>query len=255
MRSIKIILATSTLVCAIATSAFAQDAAPEGAAPEPAAEPAPAAAPAPAEASASVSTSEGAPSGKFVIGARLGYGIAMGDSQKDAKLSDGVSGHVPIWLDLGYMVTPNIMLGLYGQYGIGIVGSSMSDICDTPNIDCSVSVIRLGIQGQYHLSPAEKFDPWFGLGFGYEWNTLSVSGNGGSGTFGAHGFEFANLQGGFDYKLSPAFGIGPFLSFSLGQYGTTSAGGDLKDLYQDGSIDNTAIHEWLTFGIRGAFTL
>jgi outer membrane protein W len=247
----KIIFATSTLVCAIATSAFAQDAAPEGAAPEPSAEPAPA--PAPAEASASVSTSEGAPSGKFVIGARLGYGIPMGDGSEGEAMSDGLSGQIPIWLDLGYMVTPNIMVGLYGQYGFGLLSSDMNDACDTQSIDCSASIVRLGIQGQYHLSPAEKFDPWLGLGIGYEWATLSQSAGGVSLSTTTKGFEFVNLQGGLDYKLSPAFGIGPFLSFSLGQYGSYSSSGGGQSA--SGDIDKTAIHEWLTFGVRGAFTL
>ncbi|MGC4064078.1 MAG: hypothetical protein QM784_05445 [Polyangiaceae bacterium] len=70
---------------------------------------------------------------------------------------------------------------------------------------------------------------------------------------GAHGFEFLNLQGGADFKLSPAFGLGPFVSFSLGQYGTMNQKGPGID--SSDSIDNKAFHEWLTLGVRGAFTL
>jgi hypothetical protein len=122
-------------------------------------------------------------------------------------------------------------------------------------------VIRFGIQGQYHLSPAEKLDPWFGVGFGYELATMSVSGSvmgtsiDSSATY--KGFEFLNLQGGADFKVSPAIGIGPFLSFSLGQYGSASTSGNAggQSMSDSGDIDNTAIHEWFTFGVRGAFTL
>ena len=49
--------------------------------------------------------------GKIKIGLRLGYALPLGDSVKDAKMSDQISGMIPIWLDLGYMVTPNIMVG------------------------------------------------------------------------------------------------------------------------------------------------
>lgn len=260
MRSLKISFAASVLVCAFAATAFAQDAAPA----DPAATPAdpaaaPAAEPAPAAAPTSVTTDGNAPTGKFVIGARLGYGIAMGDAQKDAKMSDGISGQVPIWLDLGYMVTPNIMVGLYGQYGFGILGSQLSDACDANGLSCSAHVLRFGVQGQYHLSPAEKLDPWFGVGLGYEMGTMSMSGTvlgnkiDGSATY--KGFEFLNLQGGADYKLSPAFGIGPFLSFSLGQYSSTSTSGSTGGAATSGDISDKTMHEWLTFGVRGSFTL
>lgn len=253
MRSLKVSFAASTLVCAFATTAFAQDPAPTDAAEAPAdTAAAPAAEPA-AAASTTVTTDTASAGGKFVIGARLGYGIAMGDAMKDSAMSDGVSGQIPIWLDLGYMVTPNIMVGLYGQYGFGIVGSKMSDVCDAGNVDCSVSDLRVGVQGQYHLSPSEKLDPWFGLGIGYEWAMTSMSGGGQSQDYTYSGFEFLNLQGGADFKLSPAFGIGPFLSFSLGQFGSVSASGDLED--GDTDIDDKALHEWLTLGVRGSFTL
>jgi outer membrane protein W len=256
MRSLKISFATSVLVCAFAATAFAQDAAPADPAAAPAAEPTPAAAPAPVttDTSATVTTDSNASTGKFVIGARLGYGIGLGDIMKDLAMSDNVSGHIPIWLDLGYMVTPNIMVGLYGQYGIGIPSA---DECDASGVSCSASVIRLGAQAQYHLSPAEKLDPWFGLGIGYEWGSITAEGGGQKQSLSVRGFEFLNLQGGADYKLAPNFGIGPFLSFSLGQYSNYSTevtgGGSQSGSISD--ISDTTMHEWLTFGVRGAFTL
>ena len=221
--------------------AFAQDP-PADAEPAPAdaaaapAEAAPAPAP-PADANASAPADTAAEPGKFVVGLRLGYALPMGSVMKDSSMSDGVSGMIPIWLDLGYMVTPNIMVGLYGQYGFVSLKN-----CEG---DCSASNLRLGVQGQYHLSPAEKLDPWFGLGIGYESMSMKRTGVEGS----ASGLEFLNLQAGLDYKLSPAFGIGPFLSFSLGQYSSVSSG----DLSMD--IPEKAMHQWLTFGVRGAFNL
>jgi len=76
------------------------------------------------------SNSEG---GKFVLGLRLGYGVALGSAEKDGKMSNLVSGQIPIWLDLGYMVTPNLMLGLYGQYGVGSTAGQFKAACDTPS--------------------------------------------------------------------------------------------------------------------------
>jgi outer membrane protein W len=258
MRSLKLSIAASTLVCVFATTAFAQDAAPADAATAPAdaaTAPSTDTTVAPADTSATVTTNSADTGGKFVVGLRLGYGIPMGKlaDETGAELSKAIKGNLPIWLDLGYMVTPNIMVGLYGQYGIGFAGSDIDDACDTDGVDCSFSVIRLGLQGQYHLSPAEKLDPWFGLGIGYEWLGISASRGSVSQDITYRGFELLNLQAGLDYKVMPALGIGPFLSFSLGQYGHASMSGDAADV--SGDIDSKAFHEWLTLGVRGAFSI
>lgn len=249
MRSTKFGFAAFGLVCAFAATSFAQTTAPEdGAATEPVAEPTAAptaeATTTPTEPVDAVETT----AGKFVLGLRLGYGIPMGDATKDNPLSDGTSGQIPIWLDVGYMVTRNIMVGAYGQYGIAFVKD-----CPT-GFSCSGSDIRIGLQGQYHISPAEKIDPWLGVGIGYEIASLKATAGSQEVSSTLKGMEYLNLQGGADFKVSPAFGIGPFLSFSLGQYGsaTTKIPG-LPD--QSGDIPETAMHEWLTLGVRGAFNL
>jgi outer membrane protein W len=190
-----------------------------------------------AEVNPSVAPSVDAAPGRFVIGLRLGYALPMGSAAKNDKMSDNASGMIPIWLDLGYMISPNIMFGAYGQYGLVSLKNC--------NGDCSARDLRLGLQGQYHFSPTEKFDPWFGLGIGYE--KLSSTRSGRDESLG--GFEFVNLHAGMDYKVSPALGVGPFISFSLGQYSSASAG----DISVD--IPEKALHQWLTLGIRGAFTL
>jgi outer membrane protein W len=237
------------LVFGFAATAFAQEAAPAEAAP---AVPAEAVQPAPASGSSATVNTE---PGRFVVGLRLGYGLPIGSIAKDLKMSDEVSGQIPIWLDLGYMVTPNIMVGLYGQYGFGSVGGDIKTLCDAAgdSVSCKMSDIRFGVQGQYHVFPRENLDPWFGLGVGYELMKISLSGGGEEGSATVKGFEFVNLQAGFDYKVAPILGIGPFISFSLGQYGSASADG--AGVSVSGDITNKAMHEWLTIGVRGAFTL
>jgi outer membrane protein W len=196
--------------------------------------------------------------GKFVLGLRLGYALPVGSLAEGSDMSDAISGQFPIWLDIGYMVTPNVMLGAYGQYAFGSVAGQIKTLCDqnsAAGISCSASDIRFGLQGQYHISPSEKFDPWLGLGVGYELMKVGVSGGGQEASTTASGFEFANLQAGADFKVVPKFVFGPFLSFSLGQYGSTSNSGAGAAQSPGGDIPNKALHEWLTFGVRGAFIL
>src|SRR5947207_3241447 len=69
-------------------------------------------APPPSEEPASTNEEEtpAAGDGKFVLGLRLGYALPMGATAENndgssSKMTDGVSGHFPIWLDIGYMVS------------------------------------------------------------------------------------------------------------------------------------------------------
>jgi hypothetical protein len=203
------------------------------------------------------------------LGARVGYGIPMGKTDDESDLSEGISGMIPLQLDLGYRVTPELSIGGYVMYGLGFTGEDISDACDNTDdvvgvtASCSTHDVRLGIQAQYHFLPRKKLDPWLGLGLGYEWLTfgIDVSGGGLEADLSAtgHGFEFVNLQGGLDYKVSPGLAIGPFLSFSIGQYSETSsscAGNACTDFDSTGGdIENKALHQWLLLGVRGTFVL
>ena len=190
------------------------------------------------------------------LGVRLGYGIPLGEIAENGDLNDAVTGQVPIWIDAGYRITPNWVVGLYFQYGFAFLADSLC-----PNgADCSAHDIRVGLQGQYRFMPREKVNPWLGLGIGYEWlgGSVSVTTPVGSAevSLDGHGFEFVNLQGGADFQVGDGIGIGPFLSFSLGEYSRGSAsvtGAGTASGSQD--IQNKALHEWLTLGVRGAFDL
>jgi outer membrane protein W len=182
------------------------------------------------------------------LGARLGYGIPMGDAVKDGKLSDGIKSQIPIWIDAGYRIDESLFAGLYMSYGIAQLKEDCPD-----GASCSATDIRVGLQGQYHLSPAESMDPWLGLGIGYEMAKLKVEAGGAEASTTYSGFEFLNLQGGLDFEAAEGVGVGPFLSFSLGQYSKAKVETPAGSV--DGDIEDKAMHQWLTLGVRGTFQL
>jgi hypothetical protein len=213
-------------------------------------------------------TTSRASAGGFELGARLGYGIPAGEFADDASdVSDGISGMIPLQLDLGYRVSPAFSIGGYVMYGIGFVGDDFSKICDDADdfpglsASCSARDVRLGIQGQFHFLPKKKLDPWLGAGLGYEWQTLGqdISGVGRESDFSVttKGFEFINLQGGLDFKVAPGLALGPFLSFSVGQYSSTSTScsGNSCIAIESGGIDDKALHQWFLLGVRGTFVV
>jgi opacity protein-like surface antigen len=203
------------------------------------------------------------PGAGFEIGARLGYGFAAGrlgapPNGTDNDLGDFVSGQWPIWLDVGYRLTGELYLGGTFQYGFGTVNEDQQNGCRNANVDCSASDVRVGLMGRYRLPPIMIASPWLGLGVGYEWGSFSVNqsvvGNSTTDTSWS-GFEFANLQAGADFQLTPKIAIGPFVSVSLGEFRrmstTMTAGGTTTTMDQD--LAKRSVHEWIVIGARVAF--
>jgi hypothetical protein len=180
------------------------------------------------------------------LGLRVGYAPAMGDAAKDAPLKDGVKSQIPIQLDALYKVNKDIGVGAYFSYGFGQIGSALKDECDAAGISCSVSSMRLGLQGAYTFNEVKApLVPWAAVGFGLEWMTVKGSYGGVSGDATTTGFEFLNLQLGGDYAVNPQFAVGPYVQFSVGQFSSV----------EGNSITEKGMHEWLGFGVRGKFDL
>jgi opacity protein-like surface antigen len=185
----------------------------------------------------------------FELGARLGFGVPLGDLAEKKSLDKDIGSQLPVWIDAGYRVTPNIYVGAYGQLGYLL----LKDRACTAPVECSALDWKIGANVHYHFQPTATFDPWIGAGVGYEWFSIRETNAGKERSGGVRGFELVNLQVGGDYRLSEQAGIGPFASFSLGQYDTASLTQDGQTKSAD--IKQTALHEWLTFGVRGVFDL
>jgi hypothetical protein len=188
----------------------------------------------------------------FSLGARLGFGIPMGDADggdaaaavPSTRLSDIFSGQLPLQIDAMYRIDPHWSLGLYFQYGFAFVASAT---CPS-GVSCTASDIRFGGQVQYRFD-SQGFVPWVGLGIGGEWGTITGSSGGVSADIDISGFEFANFQVGGDWLVSPMFRVGPYLQLTLAQYDT------YKALGQTISLPDKTMHEWLQIGVKGTFDL
>lgn len=195
------------------------------------------------------------------LGLRVGFAPAIGDAFKDpdsgegAKLSDGVRSQIPIQVDALYAVTPDVKVGAYLSYGFGQINDDgfLDGVCTASGVDCSARAVRLGVQAIYAFNKiAPEYVPWVGVGLGYEWASAKAEAGGQEATFKLSGFELLNLQLGTDYRVSPKLSVGPYIAYSLGQYGdpTVEQGGVSVDVPAD-----SAIHSWFGFGLRGQFDL
>lgn len=199
----------------------------------------------------------------LAIGLRTGYALPAGkiggfsDRTEGMDLADGVSGMIPLWLDVGYRLNPNIYLGAFFQYGFGIINEDTNPNCN----NCSVHDLAFGLDASYRFLPGSPFNPWAGVAVGYENLGLKTSAQVLGQTFtsdsNVKGFQFLTLQFGGDFMASPTLAVGPYINFSIGQYdrwsGTqTGLGGSTST---SGDISNAKTHEWLTLGVRGQFNL
>jgi hypothetical protein len=177
------------------------------------------------------------------LGLRIGYALPLGSEAQNINLSDVFSGVVSVWADAGYrLASPNLLLGAYLQYGLGVLGGRTAKLC-TYGVSCSASVVLYGAEVHYHFVPRGTFDPWIGVGVGLENVKISSPESGLSSSASLTGFDFAILQAGGDYRGV----VGPCLMFGVGEYTSGSAGG------QSASIQSQALHEWFTLGVRGVF--
>jgi hypothetical protein len=187
----------------------------------------------------------------LVFALRTGYSAALGSVSENAKMNDTFSGQIPLLAEAGIRVTPNIVLGAIVGFGFGGAAGAFKNGCSALRASCSASSFQIGLEGQYHFQPSDRLDPWLSYGLAYESNGVggTVGGKYTGVSFG--GFQFARLTAGVDYRFNRLFAIGPLLDFSFGQYSSehdTAAG-----LATDRDVKPTAIHTWLTLGLRFTF--
>lgn len=165
------------------------------------------------------------------LGARVGYALPSGDVQKGAPLKDQVSANVPVQLDLGMSVLSIASLGVYASFGPTRIASELRDT--------SGQNLRAGVQ--FNLRPPVVLNSlWGGIFAGVEQQRFKAGGANASYT----GWE-AGLQAGWDFSVLPFIKVGPYASYSLAQF--VSSSGDAPEL------GTKAQHAALTFGLRGLF--
>ena len=190
----------------------------------------------------------------FQLALRTGASIPFGKyaDSGSANMSDFVSPQVPLLVDIGGKIGRYVFVGGYLGLGFGGAAGTASDACDRTNASCASVSLRLGPQVLFFFRPDQKVDPWVGYGFGWESTALASSTDRLDTATGFAGWEFAHFMGGVDFRISRIFGIGPFVDFALGSYTRYSfqlnPGPD-----DEGSIEDPALHGWLTVGARFVF--
>ncbi len=185
----------------------------------------------------------------FAAGFQLGWSLPGGSFEKtaagEAKVGTSVAGVLGLGIDVGYRFTENLYVVM--QMGAGYV---FPNSCNG-GASCSGWQFQGGPMGVWRFLPFQDVSPWVGLGAGYEYIVQSVSLGASDFSSAYHGFQFLRLAGGAHFRTSRTY-AGPFISYALGQYGSTSTSGTIAgvDSSDSGSVDDPATHHWITLGLH-----
>lgn len=203
----------------------------------------------------------------FETGLRLGVGVPLGKGGRtlegvERSLNDLTTWRAPLWIDVGYRVSPVTTVGAYAQLGVGGNGDACAGECDWTDL-------RIGAQAQWRFAPGSGVNPWLGVGLGYEWlsfrtlvrvpvpdpepgdpESIPVR------TAERLGGPELLLQGGLEFKVEDSFSVGPYASATVGQYLSDGIKCDPADLGcpEAPAIDGSGFHSWLGIGLRGTYT-
>jgi hypothetical protein len=180
------------------------------------------------------------------LAARIGLGLPLGnvDGEYGDTLNQTVSLTFPVWLEAGIRFRKNWQVGVYLVVAPGTPGGGLSanGPCSSFAGGCSVLDTQLGLFAHYHVLPDKPFDPWLGLGGGYEILSVLATGGGPS----TSGWTALLADAGLDIKTAVEHvTVGPFVTVSLGQY----------DSFPNIPTPITTIHGWVMLGARGAFDI
>lgn len=209
-------------------------------------------------------TSPRTPTSGWSYGFRLGYAHPLGyfaklSSGRTAPLSEEFSGQIPVSLEVGYRLGGRITFGGYMDIGYPFLVDTGSGLaaqeCHIAGVaECSGNVsLRTGLQLHFHFAPGAAFQPWIGVGAGYEKTVyLLEDDSGGSASVAYAGWELFNLQLGGDFQPAPGLAWGPYVALSVAQYSGVEISSGNQSI-RDISIASQKLHEWLHFGVRVRF--
>jgi len=179
-----------------------------------------------------------------------GFALPVGQAASGLNQSDVINFAVPFGIDVGYRIAGIVFVGLTFTYApFGSPSSSTFTTCAVVGTSCHSTTYHAGFTVQWHPLGSRGLDPYVGVGAGYEWLTVNVSGNGTDLSSQFNGFTWLDVPLGVDFRLSKDIRLGPYLDFMMGQYRNASV--TLSGV--SGLIQHRALHFWLGAGVRIVF--
>ena len=184
----------------------------------------------------------GAPNDAFELDVSTGYTQGFGaiSGRRGGAVSDTARGGIGLGLGLGYRATPELGIGVTGQYQELAPAATQAE-------GTRVRGAAIGIEGKVHFLPYERVDPWLSLGAGYRllWTAPPGPGN----NVLQHGFELARSQLGLDVRVSRDIALGPVIGGDISLFTARNPEGPAGDTV----IPDKRVSTFLFAGVQGRF--
>ena len=178
--------------------------------------------------------------GAFEIAVAFAYNQGVGNVGEGLPSLTGTAGAGELLeLDLGWRVTPNLLVGAYSTATKYNPRDAFSG--------ADVWSVTAGLQANWHFSPGTGLDPWLGMGTGYRVYWVAQP----QGTEIRQGLDLARLQFGLDLPLTRRIAVSPFIGASLSLF--LGRQGPLEDSYSD--IPSPQLTVFFTAGVLARFDL
>lgn len=167
-------------------------------------------------------------------------------------------------LGVGLRVRRVVVDLMFAVGGAGMQGP-LADVVASQGFDPSgVLHIFAGLDAAYYVARTQTWAPWVGGRIGYD--GLSFSGDQGEDTHLSYmfgGFYLA-ARAGADWRVAPAFGLGPFIELGVGRFSSGSVSvsvdddpltlsDDSRETSEDLDLEGGAMHGYLGGGLRLVF--
>ncbi len=191
------------------------------------------------------------------IGLRAGYGIPFGNRFDSEPLGQTFDGSMPLAIDVGFRLTPELYAGVlvsYGRLRMDKSGLQCNTVAVDGPGDCSGSTYRLAANAQWRVPLTPRLLGWVDGGFGLERLIVRFD----SGCFGGptsrtdDGVELGHLEAGGGARLGNNLVVGPFASYAVGLFRTSTFTGSCQGHEPD--LDRS-LHGNLTMGVRAMVML
>lgn len=186
----------------------------------------------------------------FQLALRGGAAVPFGTISASTSMSDALGPQIPVLVDVGTKLTPNIFVGAFLGAAYGGTAGALTKTCNNYGIECNGFWFRGGLLAEYNFHPDRTVNPWVGYGIGYE-----IGGT--NGTYGRNkitntvrGIEFAHLLAGLDFRLQEWFGIGPFVDAAFGLYDVAKTQVNSGGYILTSAPEDRSLHLWLLLGVR-----
>ncbi len=193
---------------------------------------------------------------QLVLGVRAGAAVPLGELEAGKRADEIVARVFPVEASVGWLLAPDLEVGLQGGYGFGSISDAWTNDCSATGRDCSVHLWRLAARGEYAAAKGD-FLPFVAATLGWEWEVERWETSADNWDRFTRSGWLAGIEAGADLPLAKGLQMGAFVGASFGQLLSRSLKREVAGLGTEdaGAITSPEMHGWISIGVRGKFTL